>query len=35
MPEKPKPETPVYWSDTPDRVLERLRQITGRKEWWR
>ncbi len=35
MPEKPKPETPVYWSDTPDRVLERLRQITGRREWWR
>lgn len=32
--ERPKPETPVCWSDRPELLLERLRQITGRREWW-
>jgi hypothetical protein len=25
----------VCWSDDPHRVLARLREITGRREWWR
>jgi hypothetical protein len=25
----------VLWADNPEFVLERLRDITGRKEWWR
>jgi hypothetical protein len=33
--ERPKSEAPVLWSDHPELVLERLRQITGRREWWR
>jgi hypothetical protein len=33
--EQPKSETPVCWSDQPELVLERLRQITGCWHWWR
>ena len=33
--ERPKSEAPVLWGDSPELVLERLRQITGRREWWR
>jgi hypothetical protein len=33
--ELPKFEAAVLWGDNPELVLERLRQITGRREWWR
>ena len=33
--ERPESEAPVFWSDNPELVLKRLRQITGRREWWR
>jgi hypothetical protein len=33
--EQPKYEAAVLWGDNPELVLERLRQITGRQEWWR
>jgi hypothetical protein len=33
--EEPKSEAPVLWGYSPELVLERLRQITGRREWWR
>jgi hypothetical protein len=32
---EPKSEAPVLWRDNPELVFERLRQITGRREWWR
>jgi hypothetical protein len=28
------PDASVYWSDPPDRVLARLRDLYG-PEWWR
>jgi hypothetical protein len=31
--EQPKAESPIRWSDDPDRVLARLRAIYG-PQWW-
>jgi hypothetical protein len=33
VPESAEIENPVYWSDPPERVLQRLRELRGPK-WW-